>query len=187
MIGPEAVEQLIERLWPSDEWGGYETWAVLDGARSDAVHEILAASYRPKCAVPFGNLDVALQRAAPQLLQLRPNDLLTRRLLREGWGRAWGIFLRSSAPLPVLRRHLASLLRVRDEQHRRLIFRFYDPRVLRIFLPTCFDADLPILFGSVFEFLLEGESAAAVSSYRLAHRQISARHHLLSEEERCGC
>jgi hypothetical protein len=39
----------------------------------------------------------------------------------------------------------------------RVYFRFYDPRVLRDFLPTCNMRQAPEMFGGIGSFWLEGE------------------------------
>ena len=46
---------------------------------------------------------------------------------------------------------------MRDESGHPMFFRFYDPRVLRTYLPTCTVAELRLIFGPVEAFLLEGE------------------------------
>lgn len=58
-------------------------------------------------------------------------------MVNAGWGHAWGIFViaQTDVTLEVLFKHFRTLLRVNDEQKRTLVFRFYDPRVLRIYLP----------------------------------------------------
>jgi hypothetical protein len=88
-------------------------------------------------------------------VELRPNADLTRILLISGWGRAWGIWLVSSAPLDDVRRHLRRFLKVSDERGRQLLFRYYDPIVLTAFLPTCTASELAELFGPIDAFLVE--------------------------------
>lgn len=55
--------------------------------------------------------------------------------------------------LQLLRRHLRTLLRVRDEAGRTLMFRFYDPRVLRAYLPTCTSSEWQSVFGPVHQLI----------------------------------
>jgi hypothetical protein len=81
-------------------------------------------------------------------------------MLRRCAGEHWGILV--SAPSHVttrqLRLHFKKLLWVHDEQGRKLNFRFYDPRVLSIFLPTCTQEERNIFFGPAEElYCLEGE------------------------------
>ena len=41
-------------------------------------------------------------------------------------------------------------------KNQRLIFRWYDPRVLRAYLPTCNTEELRTVFGNVNAFVVEG-------------------------------
>ena len=70
------------------------------------------------------------------------------------------------------------LVRAADARRRRdgtpLYFRYYDPRVLRSFLPTCSPAQLKQMFGPVDAFLAESEAADAVTIYRLNGEELSA-------------
>ena len=55
-----------------------------------------------------------------------------------------------------------------------LYFRYYDPRVLRIFLPTCSAAQLKQMFGPVDAFLAESDAGDAVGIYRLSGEELSS-------------
>jgi hypothetical protein len=48
-------------------------------------------------------------------------------------------------------------LTVSGAEGRKLYFRFYDPRVLRVYLPTCTTDERSTFFGPVTCFLMEGE------------------------------
>jgi hypothetical protein len=64
-----------------------------------------------------------------------------------------------------VRKHLRRLLMVKlDDGGRRLYFRFYDPRVLRAFLPTCSVRQDEEMFGDrdIHSFLVEGEQGEAL-------------------------
>ena len=63
-------------------------------------------------------------------------------------------------------KHLRRLLRVQDESGRKLAFRFYDPRVLRVYLPTCTAEEAKQFFGPVPRILAESEDAKKLLSYR---------------------
>ena len=53
------------------------------------------------------------------------------------------------ATLEELRRHFRKFLKVEDPKGKSLIFRYYDPRVLRVYLPTCNAMELQTVFGPV--------------------------------------
>ena len=48
---------------------------------------------------------------------------------------------------------------VKLEVGKELYFRFYDHRVLRIFLPTCYEKQLKYFFGLIKVFAMESEDA----------------------------
>ena len=67
-----------------------------------------------------------------------------------------------------MRRHLRRFLTVTDEQRRRLYFRYYDPRVLRVFLPACDGSQLQQLFGPCHAYMLENERGTELVRYSQA-------------------
>lgn len=139
-------------------------YAILDGARDERiVPKIRASGVQARCLLD-GVLAPVLAAAAPYIVELAPDGPFTRALLADGWGDAWGVFLTSSASLDALRRHFRQFLRVADEDGRPLMFRYYDPRVLRVYLPTCTAEELDFVFDPVTAFLLEdgGEQGGAL-------------------------
>ena len=64
-------------------------------------------------------------------------------------------------------RHFQSLVAVHDEDGNALYFRYYDPRVLRIYLPTCRAGEVLTFFGPVDLYLMEDEDPAA--ALRMSH------------------
>ena len=62
-----------------------------------------------------------------------------------------------------VRRHFRKYLMVEAEgDDSRLYFRFYDPRVLRVFLPTCPPESKQAFFGDVERFLFSGPGGELV-------------------------
>jgi hypothetical protein len=109
-------------------------------------------------------------------VRLSRDDDATRELLRRGWGEAWGVYLRApSSSLAALHQHFRRILRVQDEAGRKLLFRYYDPRVLRAYLPTCTADELRQVFGPVERFFIEGERASTIGEYRFEHDALSQR------------
>jgi hypothetical protein len=54
------------------------------------------------------------------------------------------------------------LLRVQDEQGRILVFRFYDPRVLRVYMPTCEPSETMQMLGPVHALMCEKETGKSL-------------------------
>ena len=59
------------------------------------------------------------------------------------------MYLASPEPLEGLRRHFRDLLMMKLPDQKQVYFRFYDPRVLRLFLPTCTAQEIGLIFGPV--------------------------------------
>jgi hypothetical protein len=164
----EFIGKLKSVLWPEDSMRPVNMWAVLDCAKDQRIYNLVSRCYLDKCCLFAGELSPELERAAPHLVQISPRDSVSDSLLTLGWGRSWGIFIQSDDSIRTLRRHLRTLLRVKDEVGRYLLFRYYDPRVLRIYLPTCLDLELKSIFGSsITRFCMESEDSDSVISFEL--------------------
>ena len=149
------LERIERRLWPQGE--RRDTWMIVDAARDQRVYPLILA-----CHLDYSCLYTAaprsLEHVAPYLVRLDYEDRDTRGFLERGWGNSWGVLLRSDARLERLRGHLRRLLTVRDPAGRRLLFRYYDPRVLRLYLPSCWDPELREIFGPIERFWCEDRS-----------------------------
>ena len=78
-------------------------------------------------------------------------------LWAEHLGRSAGILLITPAETDALLGHLRGLFHVTDEEDHKYFLRFYDPRVLRVFLPTCTAAQAREFFGPIRRILVESE------------------------------
>jgi len=137
---------------------GDDAFAVLDGASVPFLLQQMYDLQPEHLCLYRGELDLDLQEAAPWLVRLAADAPFTRWVLEEGWGKNWGIFASAPETLPRLRRHLRRFLLVRDPNGRQLYFRYYDPRVLRTYLPTCNSEELETVFGPVSSFYTEAEA-----------------------------
>lgn len=160
-------QALFHRLFPAGERPSMKTWTILDCARDEQIYGHVLQTSNQRCCLFAGALDPELAVAAPHLVALDPDDRLTATLLNRGWGRAWGIFLRSDAPMGELRRHFRTFLRVRGPEGQYLLFRYYDPRVLSVYLPTCTPGELNAVFGAtVRAYFTEQEDGDGLTEYR---------------------
>jgi Domain of unknown function (DUF4123) len=169
-------EQVIQGLWrPMTPHVETQMYAVLDAARDQRVYPGLVNAGGDYCSLYRGEQAEDLCEVAPYLVHLEPETALTQWLINLGWGDHWGIFLGSAAAMPELRRHLRRFLMVYDAQGKPLYFRYYDPRVLRVYLPTCNGAELQIFFGPVLRFCIESEDGATLIEYTQAAGQLRQR------------
>jgi hypothetical protein len=162
------AERLIAHLWPHDDSPATpQVYALLDGARDRRIVPMVRASGLEHRCLYSGSLSEPLERAAPYLVHLTPTASFTMELLQLAWGQSWGILttVLPDCTIDEQRRHLRTLLRVRTEDGRALVFRFYDPRVLRIYLPTCTADETRSMFGPIAQLLAESAGGRRVCVY----------------------
>ena len=141
---------------------GAATFVVLDGASVPGLLDKLA-QWQPEFVCLYrGEVKPDLAAVAPYLVLMEPESDFAKWVLSEGWGKHWGIFAIVEADLRTMRQHFRRFLTVHDESGKPLLFRYYDPRVLRVYLPTCNAAELAEIFGPVQCYVAEGEEPDSV-------------------------
>jgi len=130
-------------------------YAILDAARTPAIAEILNETTERFESLYEGESAAHLGACAPYLVRLPERSRLLRRLVRQGWGQAWGVYLVSDVPFEGIRKHLRHFLKIKGEDGEHYYFRFYDPRVLRVFLPACTPEQDAEFFGPVRSYIVE--------------------------------
>jgi hypothetical protein len=174
-----AQHALAHLLWPAaaDPAAMQVHW-LLDGARDPGIEALVRASGLEFACLFAGELHPRLRAAAPYLVRLPHGDPAGAQLLARGWGRAWGIFLHAApaTTFDALRLHLKKFLRVKTEDGKMLAFRYYDPRVLNVFLPTCTAEEFQHFLGPVDRLIAEHRDGADAYIYRqkdqLFHKEI---------------
>lgn len=133
-------------------------YAILDPTRTPRIIELLRESVEYSRSLYEGDEGDAMWEAAPYLVELPDKrSRLVKALVTEGLVRRWGIFVVSSRPYKDVRRHFRRFLMVQDEAGERMYFRYYDPVVLRAFLPTCTPVQAKEFFQDIDAFLAEGD------------------------------
>lgn len=147
---------LREHLFRDESAGAF---AVLDGASVKGLVRGLETNGASSACLFAGKLHPSVARVAPYLVELREGGAATDWILDRCWGRHWGIFLECGETLDALRKHLRRFLQVKDPKGRAMLFRYYDPRVLRLYLPTCNRQEMDVVFGPVQSYAMESEDA----------------------------
>lgn len=161
----DIVQSVSQHLFTEE---GSSVFAVLDGASvADLLDTLDRLKPEYECLYR-GELKPDLQEAAPYLARLEPNSEFAEWVIGQGWGKHWGIFALTRADLREMRRHFRTFLMVYDSAGKPLYFRYYDPRVLRVYLPTCNAQELATVFGPVSSYLLEGEQPNTLLRFRSA-------------------
>jgi hypothetical protein len=133
-----------------------KVYAVLDGAASET---LLADLYRlePKFECLYrGDIEPDLAWVAPYLVLLEPDSAFTRFLLGSGWGKHWGVFVTTQSEFGDVHRHFRRFLMVHSSDGKPMYFRYYDPRVMREFLPMADAEQIKTMFGPLKTWYGEG-------------------------------
>ena len=141
-------------------------YAVLDGARDRRIRGFVLDSRAPRWNLYRGKLTRELEDAAPYLLSLEPGKPYVEELFARFWGRSCGILVASAQAPALLRRHLRKFLLARDPKGRVLVFRYYDPRMLRVYLPSLTPDELGKFFGETAALACEGDEPGTLQVYR---------------------
>jgi hypothetical protein len=164
VIDPTLAQTLVQRL--ANECSG-RIYAVLDGASIPNLPDLLAQNGLSNVCLMPGELEPELALAAPYLVEIPIPSPFAEIFLAKGLGQHWGILAVSDANLRTMRIHLRKLLSVWDPNGKPLFFRYYDPRVLRTYLPTCRTDELAEVFGPANAFYAEAPEPDALLRFAI--------------------
>jgi hypothetical protein len=136
-------------------------WAVIDADHCPQLLPMLERHPVEHACLFGGHFAPAESSRSPHLVRMEPASPLADWLLT-GWGRRWGIYALSSAPLQTLREHFRSFLVVLDPAGNPLFFRYYDPTVMGVYLPTLNPEEAAAVFGPVAAYIFEEEETAQI-------------------------
>jgi hypothetical protein len=153
-----------------DEFGrlserGYNLYVILDACDAPAVPEkvrrlgdgLAGSLYNGTAREDYWAIAPYLCKADPALL---------RWILETLWHEPWGIAVVSTADLAAVRAHLRRFLIVQSPGGEHWYFRFYDPRVLPVFLESSNEAELREFFGPVQAYAVHKPGAPSLRIIR---------------------
>jgi hypothetical protein len=144
---------------------GQPLFGLFDGAQDPRIAHWIRTGDVPWGCLYRGQIPPELVEVAPYLVKLDSRSATLRKLFEHCGAHA--VFLTSTAPLADIRQHFRRYLRVSSEDKKRtMLFRFYDARVLRLYLPTCTPRERAAFFGPVEAFFLE--QAGGFEAYEAA-------------------
>ena len=161
---PEELQKLLEQEMFADP--ATHVYAVLDGAAIPTLRDKLYEEEPEHACLYAGDLEPDLEEVAPYLVRLEPGSRFTTWLIENGWGNHWGIFAGSTEELRSVRKHFRTFLLVQGPDGKTLYFRYYDPRVMRVYLPTCNEEETSTVFGPLQWYLMEGEEERELIRFR---------------------
>ncbi len=146
---PTSVDQL--RRFAA---GGY-LFALMDSTDQILVPH-MAKQLGPAKAISLftGTAKEQYWQVAPYLFQMDP-DLLDWTVAKL-WKEPWGIFALSKSNFEDLRLHFKKFLLAQLPDGKVWFFRYYDPRILKTYLPVCQPWELQKFFGPIRAFAVAG-------------------------------
>lgn len=146
----------------------HSSYLLLDAARMDYLINEAEGINPTRKSLYIEDKTEFLNGVAPYIFQFAYSTPFANWFLKRGWGNAWGLLIKSSWPLSELQKHFRKFLIVKIRNGEELYFRFYDPRVLRIFLPIFKPNQLREFFGEAIQTLLmEDEDPEFAIQFRL--------------------
>jgi hypothetical protein len=153
---PPATLALFDALWPAPlDPDAPRVFALLDAARDEQIYPALLKADCEWVCLYRGDTAVTMAEVAPYLVQLDSHARFTSWLLEKGWGNSWGLFLHTTVAIERLQAHFRRLVMAQLPDGKMVYFRFYDPRVMRAYLPTCTPEEREAMFGPVERFIVE--------------------------------
>ena len=172
MVEKVITQSLIKYLFSQPATNVY---AVLDGASVEQLPQLLWEHEPENICLYRGELEPDIAAVAPYLVKLEYDHPFTRLVCEQGWGKHWGIYIITPAEVDirVLRQHFRKFLMVYDPDGKLIYFRYYDPRVLRAYLPTCNAEDINIVFGPIGSYVLEDEDSSILQRFTSDGKKVS--------------
>ena len=157
------LEKLVTAAAPFAE--NAKLFAIIDGAQAVELAFVARLMGHPVYTLFSGDMAEAVAHAGPHLVAVgQPLPFLEKWV--ETMGRNAGILLQTTAELEVLYAHLREIFVVTDEEGQEYFFRYYDPRVIRTFLPTCTASELKEFFGVVDRWIVENKGGKNYQIWR---------------------
>ncbi|MDH5229535.1 MAG: DUF4123 domain-containing protein [Gammaproteobacteria bacterium] len=147
-------------------------YAIVDAAQDKRLQQAIEKSgclYR--CLLDIYEYP-ALASAAPYLVKTNPDTLFFKALFSEGLGLHWCSFATSVYSFDIVLEHFQFLLYVKLETGKKMLFRYYDPRVMRAYLPSCNMQELQSVFGPIESYWLEDDLGQHYIRFQLMQKQL---------------
>jgi hypothetical protein len=135
-------------------------YVIVDACQASELVDVARSEFKQPTRMLFKGAAASFEEIESVAPFFIPVDMETDFL--EHWltflGKSAGILFVSNAEPREIFRHLRKIFVVQDEKGQEHFFRFYDPRVLRIYLTTCTPEELAQFFGPMKRIVLEGEN-----------------------------
>ena len=145
---------------------GGHFFAIGDAARDKRVYAYTVACPSSTASLFTGESAVEMREFAPYAMELDFADSGATAMINSLWGESCMVYIKANCGLSDLVRHLRHLTIVELPDGRKVYFRFYDPRVLRGFLPSLTADERSAFWGPVDSFLVESVCRSKLLQFR---------------------
>lgn len=169
------LTKILKILWPDDHpYDCRSVYAVLDGARDAQIEPLVRSSGLAYECLYNEPLSQDLRAAATYVVELVRDAYFTEQLLQLGWGNNWGVFFIAYPPtdLAMVRHNCRKMNIVLSPSGRRMLFRYFDPRVLNTYLPSCSEDELESIFGDIEVIIAEEKNTAFLNHFQYNAKKI---------------
>ena len=172
-ISAEMRENLRDYLF---SFKGQHAYIVADGAALDGLLGVLEMNKAEYCCLYNDSINDTMASVAPYLIKAEQNSPLLDWLLNH-WGQFFGIvaIIPVSVSFEQVKEYFHSLLLVKHPAGRAVYFRFYDPRVVRLFFPITNNKQVPLLFGPYTYWIVESEKPTTFMHYWVKDGEIKSK------------
>jgi hypothetical protein len=134
MLNDKQISHIQDLLFSDDSLSVY---AIIDGASCPELR-FKIYDWQPQSQCLWsGKLEPDIEEVAPYMVELERNSDFTLWLIKNGFENNWNIFVASQLEPKAFRKQIRKLQLVRSDEGKTMMFRFYDPRVMAVYLPTC--------------------------------------------------
>lgn len=185
--GKSVTEFLLER----SKQEKCMLFGIIDSARNDEVFRYLVTGNVKYKSLFEGTMDVQSYGVSGFLVECKKESPLFHWMTSEAWGTNCCIFFTSNASFDDLFSHFQKFNRVYIEDEDVVLFRYYDPRVLRVYLPSCRSNEIDLFFGEVVTFFAEDNDPGIITVFKKTNESRSeilkiSKHEIIVNRETKG-
>ncbi len=172
---PSVYTQLAQLLRAGG--AGQVYYLILDAARGIDARALGREHHAEGVSLYSGPDGDRLADVAPYLFAVS-TELSLLKWYAAHWGEHLGVLVRTTADRAALREHLRQFVMATDPESRAAyLFRFYDPRVLRVFLSTCEPPEARRVFGPIGAWYAESATGDRICVYSMGRDDVTMVEH----------
>jgi hypothetical protein len=165
--GVIAEEKTVaDFLWNQTESNICNLYAIVDSALNEEIFRYFLISNIRYRSLYQGTVDQQSWGVSGFLVECKKESELFKWMTTKAWGNSCSVFFTSRSSFDDLFKHFQKFNRVYLEDDEVVLFRYYDPRVLRIYLPTCNRYEIETFFGEINSFLVESYNPGEIMIFR---------------------